>query len=795
MLQTLVFSARNWAWFAALATLIALSMVAWNYRPAPRGPAKWICILLRTLALVALALCLLEPLWAGQRARPGANLFAVVADNSQGMQIKDNGQTQSRGEVLKELLNSQRSSWLPSLEENFEVRKYFFDSRIQNTRDFSELVFDGRSSAIGSSLRALAERYRGRPLAGILLLTDGNATDITGAPDISGLPPIYPVVMGSQDAIQDVAVEQVTSSQTDFEDAPVSILAAVRADGYPGEPIVTRITDRAGKVVAEQTQRARGSSDAMSFRFQLRPEKPGIVFYRLSAGLKSELDQSITKPTSEATLANNSRVLVVDRGHGPHRILYVAGRPNWEFKFLNRALDDDDQLLLTGLIRVAKREPKFTFMGRSGEVSNPLFRGFTEQGEVESYDKPVLVPINPRDNYDLRTGFPRTAEDLYPYHAIIVDDLEADFFTPDQQALLQRFVSERGGGFLMLGGMECFQEGKYARTPIGDMLPVYLDHPETTNAPGPLHLNLTREGWLQPWARLRDKESDEKARLQSMPAFQVLNRVREAKPGASVIATVTDQSGATLPALVVQRFGRGRTGALMVGDIWRWGFHDADSHTDMDKAWRQLTRWLVTDVPNLVEITAEPPADDAGKARLAELGPDARLLRVRVRDPKFLPLDNAAVTIQVQPVMAEAVSGQSSNVIRLEAEAVTSEPGLYEASYIPRLTGGYEVTAFATNSAGAEVGRAATGWSTDLAAEEFKSLKPNLSLLESLAQKTGGEVIPAARLNQFCKSLPNRNAPVMEAWTYPLWHTPAWFGFALACLVSEWGLRRWKGMP
>ena len=35
----------------------------------------------------------------------------------------------------------------------------------------------------------------------------------------------------------------------------------------------------------------------------------------------------------------------------------------------------------------------------------------------------------------------------------------------------------------------------------------------------------------------------------------------------------------------------------------------------------------------------------------------------------------------------------------------------------------------------------------------------------------------------------------METWTSPLWHTPAMFGFALACLAAEWGLRRWKGMP
>src|SRR5439155_10078526 len=137
------------------------------------------------------------------------------------------GQTRSRAEALQALLNPQRSPWLGTLEGNFEIRRHFFDARLQSTRDFSELTFDGRASAIGSSLRTVAERYRGRPLAGVLLLTDGNATDIRAAPDLAGLPPIYPVVLGSQEPIKDLAVRQASASQTAFEDAPVSIQADV----------------------------------------------------------------------------------------------------------------------------------------------------------------------------------------------------------------------------------------------------------------------------------------------------------------------------------------------------------------------------------------------------------------------------------------------------------------------------------------------------------------------------------------------------------------------------------------
>ena len=53
-------------------------------------------------------------------------------------------------------------------------------------------------------------------------------------------------------------------------------------------------------------------------------------------------------------------------------------------------------------------------------------------------------------------GLPQS-EELFSYHAVIVDDLEANFFKTSQQALLEEFVSLRGGGFLMLGGLESFR--------------------------------------------------------------------------------------------------------------------------------------------------------------------------------------------------------------------------------------------------------------------------------------------------------------------------------------------------
>jgi len=793
-MATLLFSGREWILPAACLLGLALFILFWGFRQASRtGSRPFVPAFLKALGLLALAACLLEPLWTNNRARPGANVFAIVADNSQGMQIRDRDQSTTRGAALRALLTDAEAEWQRQLGEVFDVRRYLFDVRLQQAKDFGELSFDARASSLAASLKTLAERYRGRPFAGILLFTDGNATDTpSGLPDLTGLPPIYPVVIGSDQTSKDLALQNVTVSQTSFEDAPVTIHATVLASGYTGASLVGQLFDHTGKKVEEQSDRVSKEDEILSFRFQFRPEKTGISFYSFRVSARDELSQfNNPQASTEATLANNSRVLVVDRGKGPHRVLYVTGRPNWEYKFLNRAIAEDEQTQLVGLIRIAKREPKFDFRGRSSESSNPLFRGFDKKTEdTERYDQPVLVRLNIRDDTELRGGFPKTPEELYDFEAIILDDLEAEFFTHEQMVLLQKFVSERGGGLLMLGGQESFHEGKYDRSPIGDMMPVYLDRVRETTPPANLRLDLSREGWLQPWARLRLNEAEERTRLEEKPAFQVLNRVRDIKPGASVIATVRDGADAHLPALVVQRFGHGRTAAMLIGDFWKGSLREEALQRDLAKGWRQVVRWLIADVPQRLELQAEEQAD----------ANQSLLLQLRVRDKKFQPLDNASVHLEVKTVIGKPDGAKSpglstnQNTVRVQAEPALSEPGLYHTTYIPRETGAYQAEAVVTDASGIEVGRTESGWTSNPAAEEFRSLKPNRALLEKIAQQTRGEIVSTNNLADFARSLPKRSVPVTESWSFPLWHTPVVFLFALACFIAEWGLRRWKGL-
>jgi hypothetical protein len=152
MTATIVISGREWLLPAAGFLFVAVLLLVWTYlRAHADRKLRTTCAFLKLLGLAALLACLLDPLWSSQKAKPGANFFAIVADNSQGLGIKDRGEILTRGQSLTNLLAPEPDNWQDKLENNFQVRRYIFDSRLQSAKDFSELTFAGQASAIGAA--------------------------------------------------------------------------------------------------------------------------------------------------------------------------------------------------------------------------------------------------------------------------------------------------------------------------------------------------------------------------------------------------------------------------------------------------------------------------------------------------------------------------------------------------------------------------------------------------------------------------------------------------------------------
>ena len=58
--------------------------------------------------------------------------------------------------------------------------------------------------------------------------------------------------------------------------------------------------------------------------------------------------------------------------------------------------------------------------------------------------------------------------------------------------------------------------------------------------------------------------------------------------------------GRTLPLLITQNYGHGRTAIMATGGTWRWQMSEALGDPSHDLFWQQLLRWLVAESPGPV---------------------------------------------------------------------------------------------------------------------------------------------------------------------------------------------------
>jgi uncharacterized membrane protein len=778
----IVFGAPQW-WVAVLIACVVLFVgVAWSYRSTLRSrPILIVALLLKVLGIGLLGICLLEPMIRKEKPRSQANIFAVLSDNSQSMLIGSKENIDAQREKLQKLLSSE-TDWQSRLSQDFRVRRYRFDERIEPVEELGNQDFSGAASELNSALADLAQRFPNAPVAGAILISDGNATDASKPVNWSELGfPVFPVLLSRERTSDDVRIDSMTVRQSDFETAPVSVDVQIAGNGLSGRSAIVHLVDQENQVIEKQSIKLPEPGRTQACQFRFRPKQSGVSSYRAQVFLESEAERAAKGTTSEeATLANNSRQFTVDRGSERFRILYVAGRPNWEHKFLRRALEEDDELRLVSLIRIARKEPKFSFRDTNVDSSNPLFSGFKDisQEEKEQFDQPVLVRMGVLDGEQLSKGFPVTAEELFSYQAIILDDLESEFFSHDQMLLLRQFVTQRGGGLLVLGGQESLSGREFQDSPLGELMPVYVDESiaEQKKETEPQQFVLTREGWLEPFLRVKENEVNERERLAEMPAFSVLNAIRGVKPGASVLAEATSGEGSR-PVFVTQRFGKGRTAGFLIGDMWRWAMHQQSANeSPLFQSWRQIVRWMISDVPTRVQTRL---SEDQSSRSSSEI-------MITALDDRYELLDNAQVSVKIKK--------PDGSTVELLAQTSAEVPGTYQANLMTRETGVYLADIEVRAPDGSLVGKDQLGWVSEPAQGEFQSIEPNRAFLDEIANKTGGRVIHADELASFADNIPANKIPIVETWQIPLWHQPWVLALAVACLCGEWGLRRRSGL-
>jgi uncharacterized membrane protein len=85
--------------------------------------------------------------------------------------------------------------------------------------------------------------------------------------------------------------------------------------------------------------------------------------------------------------------------------------------------------------------------------------------------------------YGLAGEFPQELVRLIDTDAIVLVNTDISNFTYEQQEMLCRYVTDLGGGLIMVGGPESFGAGGWIGSPVAEILPVDLDPPQKKQLP------------------------------------------------------------------------------------------------------------------------------------------------------------------------------------------------------------------------------------------------------------------------------------------------------------------------
>ena len=725
-----------WVLIAALvAAALGLGWTIWRRRtavaPTMRGPRTAVVWLLQSLLVCLLLFLLWQPALSIATLRPQQNIVAVVIDDSKSMATHDDGK--SRHDQVIDALNG---GLIKSLQSKFQVRLYRLGDHVQRIEKLEQLNASAPATHIGEHLKEVLADSATLPIGAVVLLSDG--ADNTGGIDLETVSeikrqriPIHTVGFGREQMAHDIEVTDVQLPVRSLAKSRLQGVVTFHQHGFKGGKVRLAVRE-SGKVLASRDIVLKGDGAAQS---------ESVLFNAGDAGVKN-LEFSIDPMQDEDNRSNNGLTRVLNVDNSKPRILYMEGEPTWDYKFLRRAVEDDKNIELVSIVRTTQ---------------NKVYR----QG------------IANKD--ELKDGFPTKVEDLFAFQALILGSVEANYFTTAQQELMQQFVDRRGGGMLFLGGRNALADGAYDKPPFSDLLPVHLPNHKNTFHREPATPQLTSSGRDSLITRIDENPDTNFNRWKKLPYLMNFQEAGQPKPGAVVLAEM-NASGHTLPLLITQKYGRGRTAVFASEGDWRWQMLQPVEDMSHEMFWRQMLRWLVSDTPTrVVSSSPRPVLFDDGRVHL----------RAEVRDTTYLPTSDAQVEARIVGPDGAAQS------VELHPDAL--EQGVYSVDWDASRAGSY-VTEITARRGQQELGRDVVTFRREDGVAENFHLEQNRDLLEKLSSQTGGHYYRPNEVSKLGEDIAYSDAGITVRETRDLWDMPIIFFFALLLCCSEWLLRRRWGV-
>jgi uncharacterized membrane protein len=785
-----------------LAGASALLAVMTALRGRPLRPS-WlqVPVLVLRLAVIALLTFILLNPSENVTTPVKASRSAVLLDTSASMTLAGTTDDGTRWEEAlkwtRELQGVLKSAGLPEP----ELRRFAADSTIipSAALQADSTAPNGQETKLAAALENLASARGATDIDHVIVISDGCAHD----------------------------AQRLSAALTSLRDAGIQLSTKVVGRDVPARNatlasvLPPRMVRAQSRVVVPVELEASGVAAGDSFNLILKDDEGAEV---------------ARQPVHFATPAPGSQLSVASR-----KLAFTSPtrttRYTLELSGLGKEATLDDNRftftleIVTTKLRVLLAEGTHAkrSLGSEGHFVNDIemiTAACTGTGEIECVtftpvsqyvDRPNLFGVkfaNGEMLVDPSRPFPTTREELHSYDVIMISDVPVGNFSAEQMQWVVDWVVERGGGFLMAGGNTAFDTGNYDRTPWEKITPVdMLDY-------GDGHYGQALEVTIPPSVRthpLWQIVSDPKengAILDTHPIFNGMNRVRRAKPGATVLAVVKDEP--EQPVIAAQNYGRGRSIAYLPDPNGGWG--------------EKVIRWSADNAPTLgdrIELgqgasLTTHPSEARAPATPRPPHPSPYYAAFWVNTMKWLAensirwrrdkLSGKILLAQAHPGAALPVAAEflaETDPVKAATQEIGARldlPGsprvrlAYDRDRreftgvlrVPADLAAKEVQVLFDTITKGESLTDAVHCGVLMQSSEYTRSAPDTTLMSELAQAGGGQVLttPESAIAACRAASEARSARESRSWPQPVWVHWPWWAAVLALLAFEWMLRR-----
>jgi hypothetical protein len=805
------FVLRNKAWMGWVITLaIVLAVLTWfSYRDTRDMTKHWkrrVLIALRMLLFALLLLLLLRPVLAFTIESAIRRTLLTLVDATGSMKIQDprfdpsdlkraaiakglldpkKGLEQTldpnqaagvkllpRVDVMRAMLKSEQLNLWPQLVKELDLGTFTFGQSLsefggeavapmpqpgapqQGAKPIDPAMLSATwldkidpkatATAVGDAVRELLNRKRGQALAGIFLVTDGASN--------YGAPPLESARLAKQEGVplfiygvgitspRDLIVGSLLTQEVAFVKDELPVTVRVRGQGLKGESaklVMTLIPTKGGDGEVVVTKDITFTDDEdLVLPVPFTPKEIG----------EYELRASIDPRNDEASKDNNSisqRLRVID---SKVKVLYVESTPRWEFRYLQNTLLRDRRL----------------------DIKYVLLQG--DPAIAEGANTPFLAKI------------PATKDELFKFDLIILGDVAAKDFTPEQLTAFDEFLQKFGGSMLFIAGPRG-NPSTFKDTPLEKLLPVELEPAAVAQQPvAPsvgIIAELTPQGRANPMFKLSSSDEENAAIWKKFGKLYWHARVLRAKAAAQVLLVDADPTHANRHGKNVlaafHQYGLGQALYIGTDNTWRWRRNTGDRyHTIL---WGQIAQKLglhhLLGGSKRTQFTVDKQSYTTG---------ERVTVYARLYSADFTPVRDQTVEAGYTVRVAGTPGPKQDILLR----AVPDQAGMFRADFVALSPGLHQ---FAVKS------DPTTLIEFNVTEPKYESGETamNEALLKQMAEASGGAYFREENLWKLPEAISAKAERIQSSIDGELWASPLYFALVLLIASIEWFLRkRWQ---